>query len=52
MLIATPTDTHSDLIERATAAGKAVMIGFNRRFDPNLAALNTGGPVTLASVLA
>lgn len=66
MLIATSTDTHSDLIERATAAGKAVrcekpvdlslaralacrkavsgkgrpvMIGFNRRFDPNFAAL-------------
>lgn len=66
VLIATSTDTHSDLIERATAAGKAVlcekpvdlsleralatlakaeatgqpvMIGFNRRFDPNFAAL-------------
>lgn len=62
VLIATSTDTHSDLIEAATAAGKAVlcekpvdlslerakaclaqatktgkpvMIGFNRRFDPN-----------------
>lgn len=62
VLIATSTDTHSDLIERATAAGKAVlcekpvdlslararacqkavsfngrpvMLGFNRRFDPN-----------------
>lgn len=66
VLIATPTDTHSDLIEAATAAGKAVlcekpvdldlararacqaavarsampvMIGFNRRFDPNFATL-------------
>ena len=66
VLIATSTDTHSDLIERATAAGKSVlcekpvdlslaraqacqknvagngkpvMIGFNRRFDPNFAAL-------------
>lgn len=66
VLIATPTDTHSDLIEAATAAGKAVlcekpvdlslgrardclaasskhgqpiMIGFNRRFDPNFGAL-------------
>ncbi|WP_209598573.1 inositol 2-dehydrogenase [Ruegeria sp. HKCCSP351] len=66
VLIATPTDTHSDLIEAATGAGKAVlcekpvdlslqraqdclkavagrgkpvMIGFNRRFDPNFAAL-------------
>jgi myo-inositol 2-dehydrogenase / D-chiro-inositol 1-dehydrogenase len=66
ILIATSTDTHSDLIERATAAGKAVlcekpvdlslaraqacqktvgqssvMIGFNRRFDPNFSALKT-----------
>lgn len=66
VLIATSTDTHSDLIEAATAAGKAVlcekpvdlslerakacqakvaetgkpvMIGFNRRFDPNFNAL-------------
>jgi len=65
VLIATSTDTHSDLIEAATAAGKAVlcekpvdlsleraqaclkaasatgkpvMIGFNRRFDPNFSA--------------
>jgi myo-inositol 2-dehydrogenase/D-chiro-inositol 1-dehydrogenase len=64
VLICTPTDTHADLIEAATAAGKAVfcekpvdlsseriraclkaveasgrplMIGFNRRFDPNFA---------------
>ena len=68
VLIATSTDTHSDLIEVATAAGKAVlcekpvdlsldraracqtniaghgqpvMIGFNRRFDPNFGALKT-----------
>jgi Predicted dehydrogenases and related proteins len=66
VLIATSTDTHSDLIEAATAAGKAVlcekpvdlslerartclaaasktgqpvMVGFNRRFDPNFSAL-------------
>ncbi|PZM10622.1 inositol 2-dehydrogenase [Rhizobium tubonense] len=66
VLVATSTDTHSHLIEAATAAGKAVlcekpvdltleraracqraaarngrpvMIGFNRRFDPNFAAL-------------
>jgi len=66
VLIATSTDTHSDLIEVATAAGKAVlcekpvdlslararacldavngsgkpvMMGFNRRFDPNFGAL-------------
>ena len=64
VLIATSTDTHSALIEAATAAGKAVlcekpvdlsleralacrratagrpvMIGFNRRFDPNFAGL-------------
>ncbi|MEJ2030632.1 MAG: Gfo/Idh/MocA family oxidoreductase, partial [Maritimibacter sp.] len=66
VLIATSTDTHSDLIEAATAAGKAVlcekpvdlslaraqaclakadasgqpvMIGFNRRFDPNFASV-------------
>ncbi|QRM44649.1 inositol 2-dehydrogenase [Rhizobium sp. BG4] len=66
VLIATSTDTHSDLIEKASVAGKAVlcekpvdlsleraracqkavaetrrpvMIGFNRRFDPNFAAL-------------
>lgn len=68
VLIATSTDTHSDLIERACAAGKAVlcekpvdlsleralachdavegakaavMIGFNRRFDPNFATLKS-----------
>ena len=66
ILIATSTNTHSELMEQATAAGKAVlcekpvdldlqrarecqvriqktgqpvMIGFNRRFDPNFAAL-------------
>jgi myo-inositol 2-dehydrogenase/D-chiro-inositol 1-dehydrogenase len=66
VLIATSTDTHSDLIEAATAAGKAVlcekpvdlslararacqkavvthgqpvMIGFNRRFDPNFGSM-------------
>ena len=64
VLVATSTDTHSDLIEAATRAGKAVlcekpvdlslararvclanaeqtgqpvMVGFNRRFDPNFA---------------
>ena len=68
VLVATSTDTHSDLIERAVAAGKAVlcekpvdlslerakaclarveasskpvMIGFNRRFDPNFAAIKS-----------
>ena len=62
VVICTPTDTHADLIERFTAAGKAVfcekpvdlslarvqaclktvaankgrvMVGFNRRFDPD-----------------
>lgn len=66
VLIATSTDTHSDLMEAATASGKAVlcekpvdlslararecqanvaktgqlvMIGFNRRFDPNFSAM-------------
>ena len=66
ILIATPTDTHADLIEQAARAGKAIlcekpvslsverieaclpvvekagvplMIGFNRRFDPNFAGL-------------
>lgn len=83
VLIATPTDTHSGLLEAATAAGKAVlcekpvdlsleraqachatvaatgkpvMIGFNRRFDPNFArlkaALNAGeiGKAELLSI--
>jgi myo-inositol 2-dehydrogenase / D-chiro-inositol 1-dehydrogenase len=66
VMICSPTDTHSDLIEKAVKAGKAVfcekpvdldaarirrcltvvaktgrplMIGFNRRFDPNFAAV-------------
>ncbi len=82
VLVATSTDTHSDLIERATAAGKAVlcekpvdlslaralacqkvvakngkpvMIGFNRRFDPNFAALKTAldkGEVGKAELLS
>ena len=66
ILIATPTDTHADLIEKAARAGKAILcekpvslsverieqclavvekagvpllIGFNRRFDPNFASL-------------
>ena len=66
ILIATSTDTHSDFIEKASLAGKAIfcekpvdlslsrakeclnkvgaknnpiMIGFNRRFDPNFAQL-------------
>ncbi|MFO1149230.1 MAG: inositol 2-dehydrogenase [Alsobacter sp.] len=66
VVICTPTDMHSDLIEAAARAGKAVfcekpvdlssdriraclavvkqagtplMIGFNRRFDPNFASL-------------
>lgn len=68
VIICTPTPTHSDLIEAANAAGKAVMcekpvdlsakrieeclaalenkklpllIGFNRRFDPNFADLQS-----------
>ena len=68
VLVATSTNTHSDLIEAATSAGKAVlcekpvdlslrravacqkaanasgqpvMIGFNRRFDPNFRALKS-----------
>jgi len=82
VLIATSTDTHSDLIERATAAGKAVlcekpvdlsleraracqakvgptgqpvMIGFNRRFDPNFAAVKAAllaGEVGKAELLS
>ena len=65
VLIATPTDTHADLIDQAARAGKAIfcekpidldvdrvraclgvvqetdahlMVGFNRRFDPNFRA--------------
>lgn len=82
VLIATSTDTHSDLIEAATAAGKAVlcekpvdlsleraracrenaaktgrpvMIGFNRRFDPNFGALKAAldaGEIGRAEMLA
>lgn len=82
VLIATSTDTHSDLIEAATAAGKAVlcekpvdlslarartcqkaiapngqpvMIGFNRRFDPNFGALKASlraGEIGKAELLA
>ncbi|SET88948.1 inositol 2-dehydrogenase [Paracoccus homiensis] len=82
VLIATSTDTHSDLIEAAAKAGKAVlcekpvdlsleraqqclkavegtgkpvMIGFNRRFDPNFAALKVSlqkGQIGKAELLA
>ena len=82
VLIATSTDTQSDLIERATAAGKAVlcekpvdlslaraqscqkvanasgqpvMIGFNRRFDPNFSRLKQaveGGEIGKAELLS
>lgn len=82
VLIATSTDTHSDLIEAATASGKAVlcekpvdlslerakaclskaratgvpvMIGFNRRFDPNFAAIKaavTAGEIGKSEMLA
>ncbi|WP_282119509.1 inositol 2-dehydrogenase [Ruegeria atlantica] len=82
VLIATPTDTHSDLIEAATQAGKAVlcekpvdldlerakicqkaagatgqpvMLGFNRRFDPNFQALKAAydaGEVGKAELLS
>lgn len=85
VLIGTPTDTHADYIDRAAAAGKAVlcekpvdlnsarivetlervrqagvplMIGFNRRFDPNFAALQRRiadgvvGDVELVSILS
>jgi myo-inositol 2-dehydrogenase/D-chiro-inositol 1-dehydrogenase len=85
VLIGTPTDTHADYIDRAAAAGKAVlcekpvdlssarivetlervrkagiplMIGFNRRFDPNFAALQRriadglAGEVELVSILS
>lgn len=82
VLIATSTDTHSDLIEAATAAGKAVlcekpvdlslerarqclansaphgkpiMIGFNRRFDPNFSAVKAvldAGEVGKAELLS
>ncbi|MGR3795865.1 inositol 2-dehydrogenase [Vannielia sp. SX4] len=82
VLVATSTDTHSDLIEAATAAGKAVlcekpvdlsleraqaclaaaeatgkpvMIGFNRRFDPNFGTLQkalAAGEIGKAELLA
>jgi len=85
VLIATPTDTHADFIDRAVAASKAVlcekpldmsseriketlarvktagvklMIGFNRRFDPNFAALQkrlaegAAGNVELVTILS
>ncbi|WP_170559422.1 inositol 2-dehydrogenase [Ruegeria atlantica] len=82
VLIATPTDTHSDLIEAATQAGKAVlcekpvdldlerakicqktagmtgqpvMLGFNRRFDPNFQTLKSAfdaGEVGKAELLS
>jgi myo-inositol 2-dehydrogenase/D-chiro-inositol 1-dehydrogenase len=81
VLIATSTDTHADLIEKAVAAGKAVlcekpvdldleraraclkavedsdrpvMVGFNRRFDPNFATLKTqfdGGDIGKGELL-
>jgi myo-inositol 2-dehydrogenase / D-chiro-inositol 1-dehydrogenase len=85
VLIATPTDTHADYIDRAAAEGKAVlcekpvdmsaariketlarvdkagvalMIGFNRRFDPNFSALQKrladgmAGEVELVTILS
>ena len=85
VLIATPTATHADFIDKAAAAGKAVlcekpvdmnsgriretlarvekagiklMIGFNRRFDPNFAALQkrlaegAAGNVELVTILS
>ena len=82
VLIATSTNTHSELLERATAAGKAVlcekpvdldlararecqsqirknglpvMIGFNRRFDPNFSALRNalvGGEIGKPELLS
>ncbi len=85
ILIATPTDTHADLIEAASHAGKSIlcekpvslsaerivaclkiveknksnlMIGFNRRFDPNFAALEKRirkgdiGEVELATIIS
>ena len=85
VLICAPTDMHSDLIEKAAKAGKAIfcekpvdlsserikaclkvvdkagvplMIGFNRRFDPNFAALKArldkglAGEVELISIIS
>ncbi|WP_420585050.1 inositol 2-dehydrogenase [Ruegeria sp.] len=51
VLIATPTDTHSDLIEAATAAGKAVLcekpvdLSLERAMACQAAAAETGQPV-------
>lgn len=83
VVICTPTDTHADLIESFTSAGKAVfcekpvdlsldrvkaclatvsankgrvMVGFNRRFDPDFmgvkAAIDAGtiGPVEMVTI--
>ncbi|WP_282077889.1 inositol 2-dehydrogenase [Epibacterium ulvae] len=82
VLIATSTDTHSDLIEAAAAANKAIlcekpvdlsvdrarlcqsrtkeatrpiMVAFNRRFDPNFAALQkaaAGGEIGKTELLS
>ena len=85
VLICAPTDMHSDLIEKAARAGKAIfcekpvdlsseriaaclkvvdkacvplMIGFNRRFDPNFAALKqrlsngVAGDVEIISIIS
>lgn len=82
VLIATPTDTHADLIEKATSEGKAVlcekpvdlslaraqqcldhvqkvngqvMVGFNRRFDPNFNAMKSSllaGDIGNADILS
>ena len=81
ILIATSTDTHSDFIEKASSAGKAIlcekpvdlsltrakkcldkvsaannpiMVGFNRRFDPNFAQLKKsldGGEIGKSELL-
>ncbi|MBY6083765.1 inositol 2-dehydrogenase [Ruegeria arenilitoris] len=53
VLIATPTDTHSDLIEAATAAGKAVLcekpvdLDLNRALACQRAVSGTGQPVMI-----
>ncbi|WP_170342566.1 inositol 2-dehydrogenase [Ruegeria arenilitoris] len=53
VLIATPTDTHSDLIEAATAAGKAVLcekpvdLDLNRALACQRAVAGTGQPVMI-----
>ena len=82
VLVASSTDTHSEIIEKATLAGKAVlcekpvdislvrakeclqntkptgqpvMVGFNRRFDPNFIALKNeldSGAIGKAELLA